>query len=197
MKRTTRELTGIALFIALTAIFSQISFPLPFTPVPFSCGLMAVYMSGILLKPNHALMAQIGYLLLGAIGLPVYSGFHGGISVLVGPTGGFLAMYPGMAALVSAAINRGAEEQGSANARSAGLYAKTALIMVLGLGLLYGGGVLWFSFVTKNSIGASLAMAIYPFVLPDLIKIGFCMAVFLPLRQRLYQMKLLPIGSAR
>ena len=77
MRRTT-QLTLTALFAALTAVFSQISFPLPFTPIIFTMGVMAVYLTAALLPKWYAMLAQLVYLLLGVIGLPVYSGIHGG-----------------------------------------------------------------------------------------------------------------------
>ena len=76
MKRTI-QITQIALFAALTAVFSQISFPVPMTPIVFTMGVMAVYLTAALLPKWQAFLALIVYLLLGAIGLPVYSGFHG------------------------------------------------------------------------------------------------------------------------
>ena len=98
MRRTT-QLTLTALFAALTAVFSQISFPLPFTPIIFTMGVMAVYLTAALLPKWYAMLAQLVYLLLGVIGLPVYSGFHGGLGTLLGPTGGYLMAYPIMALL--------------------------------------------------------------------------------------------------
>ena len=98
MKRTV-QITQIALFAALTAVFSQISFPVPMTPIVFTMGVMAVYLTAALLPKWQAFLALIVYLLLGAIGLPVYSGFHGGIGTLLGPTGGYLMAYPIMAFL--------------------------------------------------------------------------------------------------
>lgn len=69
MKRTV-QITQIALFAALTAVFSQISFPVPMTPIVFTMGVMAVYLTAALLPKWQAFLALIVYLLLGAIGLP-------------------------------------------------------------------------------------------------------------------------------
>ena len=69
MKRTL-QITQIALFAALTAVFSQISFPVPMTPIVFTMGVMAVYLTAALLPKWQAFLALIVYLLLGAIGLP-------------------------------------------------------------------------------------------------------------------------------
>lgn len=85
----TRRLTLTALFAALTAVLSQISFPIPFTPIVFTMGVMAVYLTAALLPKWNALLAQLVYLLLGAVGLPVFSGFNGGVGAILGPTGGY------------------------------------------------------------------------------------------------------------
>ena len=95
----TRRLTLTALFAALTAVLSQISFPIPFTPIVFTMGVMAVYLTAALLPKWNALLAQLVYLLLGAVGLPVFSGFSGGVGAILGPTGGYLIAYPVMAFL--------------------------------------------------------------------------------------------------
>ena len=100
---SVKSLTIIAFFAALTAVLAQIAIPIPFSPVPISFGLVAVYISGILLKPKHALYSQICYLILGMMGVPVFGGFKGGIGVLFGPTGGYLIVYPLMAWIVAMA----------------------------------------------------------------------------------------------
>ena len=87
-----RDLCLIAIFASLAAVTAQISIPIPFSPIPLSCGMIGVYTAGIMLAPRSAFFSQICYLLMGAVGLPVFSGFRGGIAVLFGPTGGYLAV---------------------------------------------------------------------------------------------------------
>ena len=79
-----------AMFAAITAVASQIIFPLGFTPVPFSCAMIAIYLCGALLDPRTAFFSQLAYLLAGAAGAPVFSYFSGGLHKLAGPTGGYL-----------------------------------------------------------------------------------------------------------
>ena len=90
MKRllTAKDLTIIGIFTAVTIVLAQIAIPLPFTPMPISFGLVAVYITGILLSPNQAILTQVIYLLLGAVGVPVFGNFRGGLGALFGPTGG-------------------------------------------------------------------------------------------------------------
>ena len=101
-KLDVRGMCLIGVFTALTAISAQIIIPLPFTPVPVSLSILAVYITGILLKPKYAVFTQIIYILLGLFaGAPVFGGFRGGFSVLAGPTGGYLITYPIMAFIIA------------------------------------------------------------------------------------------------
>jgi biotin transport system substrate-specific component len=89
-KLTVRSLVYVAFFTALTAVSSYISIPLPFSPVPFTAQTLAVMLTGLLLPPTLAGLSMLVYLLLGAIGAPVFSSGASGIGVLMGNTGGFL-----------------------------------------------------------------------------------------------------------
>ena len=99
--RKTRLLAIGGLFAALLAVFSQISIPLPFSPVPLSLGVLAVFLIGGLLPPRLVLGSVLAYLAMGVVGIPVFAGFLAGPGRLLGPTGGYLVAYPLMALLVS------------------------------------------------------------------------------------------------
>lgn len=99
MKSSVRSLVLSALMTALICLFSPVSFPVGITAVTLQTFIVAL--TGYILRPRSALLSVCAYLLLGACGLPVFSGFSGGIGVLTGPTGGFLAGFPVMALLVS------------------------------------------------------------------------------------------------
>jgi biotin transporter BioY len=83
-----------ALFAALTAAVAWFKIPLPFTPVPITLQTLAVLLSGVMLGSYYGALSMIIYLLLGAIGLPVFAGGGSGIGALLGPTGGYLFSYP-------------------------------------------------------------------------------------------------------
>ena len=185
-----KEITLIGIFAAITAILSQITLPLPFTPVPLSLSLVAVYTAGILLKPQHAVLSQLCYLLLGAIGLPIYAGFRGGFPALLGPTGGYLMAYPIIAGIVSWGINS-KPSQNLEKSTGNSLYVKSFALMLLAQFILYMGGTLWFSLVTGNTFSASLVMAVYPFIPLDGLKIAFCTAIIIPFRSRMLKLKIL------
>lgn len=83
-----------SLFAALTAAVAWFKIPLPFTPVPITLQTLVVLMSGAMLGSYYGALSMIIYLLLGAIGLPVFAGGSSGIGSLLGPTGGYLFSYP-------------------------------------------------------------------------------------------------------
>src|SRR3712207_1750584 len=83
-----------ALFAALTAACAWFKVPLPFTPVPITLQTLAVLLSGAMLGAYYGALSMIIYLILGAIGLPVFAGGGSGFGSLLGPTGGYLLSYP-------------------------------------------------------------------------------------------------------
>jgi len=103
---TLRSTVLVAAFTALIIVGAIFSFPAPWNPVvPFTMATLFVILSGMMLGPLRALAATGLYLFLGMIGLPVFAGGSGGIQVLAGPTGGFLAGYL-LAALFAGLISR-------------------------------------------------------------------------------------------
>jgi len=178
-----KGLAMAALFTALTAIMAQVAIPLPFTPIPISFGLVAVYITGILLKPKYAIAAQTGYLLMGLVGVPVFAGFQGGLGAMLGPTGGYLMAYPLMVGIVSVALN--GHGQCDKNNQKPRLMGKAAVFMCLAQIVLYLLGSAWWSLITGNSILFAVTLTVYPFVPLDLLKIAFCAVTVIPLRSRM------------
>ena len=188
---TAKEISIIAIFTAITVALSQISLLLPFSPVPISFGLVAVYITGIMLKPRHAIFVQVCYLLLGAVGVPVFSNFKGGIGALFGSTGGYLLVYPVMAWIVSMTLNSSASLRSERNQHKALIFVKAVISICAAHTILYLGGTAWLSVITGNTFLASLSLAVFPFIPLDIAKIVFCILVIVPLRSRLLSMNLL------
>lgn len=182
---TVQELTTIGIFTAVTAILSPFSIPLPITPVPITLGIAAVFITGILLRPKLAVFAQVCYLLLGAIGLPIFSGFGGGIGALLGPTGGYLIMYPFMAWVIAFALNGKKSVHAQNNRGKVWVFVKAGGAVVLAQILLYTGGTTWLSISTQSSFWASVTVAVYPYIVVDIVKAVVCIALFVPLRTRM------------
>ena len=93
-KNKLKGMVFAALFAALTAAVAWFKIPLPFTPVPITLQTLMVLLSGAMLGSYYGALSMIIYLIVGAIGLPVFAGGASGIGVLFGPTGGYLFSYP-------------------------------------------------------------------------------------------------------
>jgi biotin transport system substrate-specific component len=151
------------LFVAvLTAAASQLSFPLPFTPVPFTIQPMIVLVGAAALGPRLGALSQILYLTLGVMGLPVFAfspELPQGVARLMGPTGGYLMAYPIAAFVTGLLAERGLDRR----------YLTSILAMGVGLSVIFAGGVLWIARLAGTE--TALATGLYPFVVVDVIKI--------------------------
>lgn len=172
----TKELTRIAIFAAITACLAQIIIPLPFTPIFVSMGILAVLLTGAILTPKQAFFAELVYILLGAIGMPVFGGFKGGIGVLFGPTGGYLYTYPIMAWIISYTIEK--------SAHRSPIYQKLAMIlgMVIAMVICYAVGTIWLAYLNGITIYQAFMAAVVPFLLPDCLKIAVATLISIPVR---------------
>ncbi|MFA5561918.1 MAG: biotin transporter BioY [Eubacteriales bacterium] len=159
----TKDLTLIALFASLITVCSWISVP---AAVPFTLQTMAVFLAVGLLGGRRGSLAVAVYIALGAVGAPVFSGFRGGLGVLVGNTGGYIVGFLFAALLLWLLSRFWGEGQGV-----------LALSMLLGLLLCYTVGSAWFLWLsfragTALSLPTVLSWCVFPFVLPDLVKIA-------------------------
>lgn len=156
----TRSIAYVGLTVAVMAVSAWVSIPIG--PVPFTLQMFALSFAILVLKPKECLAAVACYLLIGAIGLPVFSGMRGGLGVLAGPTGGFLWGYV-FGALAAVGILRLARRRGVV-AEAAACIAFTAVSYVCG----------WAQYMLVMGVGpvAALATAVAPFVAVDLVKIA-------------------------
>ena len=157
------------LFAALMAICSLISIPLGFTPVPVNLATLGVFLAGGLLGKKYGTISIAVYVLLGAVGVPVFAGFRGGLSVLVGPTGGYIIGYIAAAFLVGLLTELLVPKAG----RSAGREILACIIaMIIGLFACYLLGTLWFMISTHTGVWAALISCVFPFLPGDALKIA-------------------------
>ena len=157
-KLSTRELVLCALFTAAMAVLSQIVVPMP--GVPFNLGVLGVFLCGGLLRPGAALLALLCYLLLGAVGVPVFAGFAGGPAALLGATGGYLMAYPVMAWLVARLVRLA----------GGGSFRRRFWAMAAALIPCYLLGTAWFAVYMDRSFAAAAMAACLPFIPFDLLK---------------------------
>ena len=164
-------MTRTALMAAVTAVAAQIAIPLPFSPVPFTLQVLAVILSGLLLGPRYGALAQAIYVLVGAVGVPVFAQFSSGLGKVLGPTGGYLVSYPLAAAIAGLAASAAANAT-----RRRALWA-SFLWGCVGLAIIYALGATWLAVVTQLPFSAALAQGVLPFVPFDLIKVGLAALV--------------------
>ncbi len=161
------------LFIAaLTAAASQISVPLPFTPVPFTLQPMIVLLGGAALGSRLGLASQVLYLAAGLAGLPVFAAapeLPQGFARLMGPTGGYLLSYP-LAAFVAGLLAERAFDR---------RFLTSAVAMTAGLIVIFAGGVLWLALFMPgpSPVAAAARAGLLPFLLADLLKVVIAAAV--------------------
>lgn len=157
-------ITHTTLFIAMTTVFSWVS--IPFIPVPITLQTMAVLLTGSIMK-RYAGIPMAMYLLLGAIGLPVFHNGAAGLGVLIGPTGGYLVGFVPAAILVGLCY-----EQESEKIQMAGLGLATLVIYLFGLS--------WLVYSVPMNLVAAFTTGMLPFIPGDIIK---AMAAFLITRR--------------
>jgi biotin transport system substrate-specific component len=156
------QMLSVGFVTVLTAAAAQLSFPLPFTPVPFTIQPMIVLIGAAALGSRLGALAQIFYLMLGVAGLPVFAfspELPQGIARLLGPTGGYLMAYPIAAFVTGLLAERGLDRH----------YLSSIAAMGVGLSVIFLGGVLWIA--SAAGIETALATGLYPFVIVDVIKV--------------------------
>lgn len=171
----TRNLVLAALFAALTAVCSQIQIPLPM--VPINLALFVVHLCGALLGAKWGALSMCAYALLGAVGVPVFSGFASGPAVLFGKTGGYILGYILCALLV-----------GLLSRRLGFTFPKLCLSMVIGVAVCYVFGTAWFMVISGLNLATSLSYCVLPFLPGDAVKIVLAVILTRQLDRRLPKM---------
>ena len=157
-KSTVFNMTSCALMAALMCVLCPVSVPIG--PIPISLSILVILLTVYVLGTWRALVSYTVYLLLGAVGMPVFSGFQGGLAKLAGPTGGYLAGF-WLMILVAGIIM----EKGKRN------LLVTILGMLVGVAIDYAVGTAWFVFQTESTVVHALDVCVYPFIPFDVAKI--------------------------
>ena len=161
--RTTKNIVFIGLFAAIVAVLSQLSIPLP-TNVPITLQTFAVALAGYFLGWKKGTIALVVYVLLGAVGAPVFSGWKGGYTVLTGFTGGFIYGFIIMALMCGL---------GSSLFSSKKISGKVIAVALGIAGLLIDHfcGAVQYAFVAKISLSKSIWVVSVPFLVKDIISV--------------------------
>ena len=175
----TYDMAYIAVFAVLMAICSWISIP---TAIPFTLQTFAVFLAVIVLGGKRGTMSVLVFVLLGAVGVPVFAGFTGGLYVILGNTGGYIIGFL-FAGLLMWLMER--------------LFGRKmwvqAASMLLGMVTYYVFGTIWFMIVYMRTTGpvgltAVLGWCVIPFIIPDLIKAALALLLGNTLRKPLASM---------
>lgn len=169
-------MTKIALMTAVICILSPIGIPIPISPVAFTLGTFSLYLCIYVLSPKEALMATGLYLLIGAVGIPVFSGYTAGISRFASPTGGYLVGYLFLVAIGAFFIKRYPNQWGM-----------HLLGMILGTIVTYSIGTFWMAQVTGVGFLAALPMGALVFLPLDFVKMGLAIVVGRGLRRYVWR----------
>lgn len=160
-----------AIGAALIAVLAQISIPIG--PVPFTLQNFAIGLIATVFRPREAVLSVGLYLLLGAIGLPVFAGGGAGFHVLVGPSAGYLWFDLLYAGVTSYLIHKNSN------------YVRIFIANLLGDSLVFVGGILSLHFLAGMPLDKALAVGVIPFIIPDLAKIIAISFIGKPLLKRL------------
>lgn len=172
------NMTSCALMAALMCVLCPVSVPIG--PIPISLSILVILLTVYVLGTWRALVSYTVYLLLGAVGMPVFSGFQGGLAKLAGPTGGYLAGF-WLMILVAGIIM----EKGKRN------LLVTILGMLVGVAIDYAVGTTWFVFQTESTVVHALDVCVYPFIPFDVAKIVIAVLLGSVVYQGLQKAKLL------
>lgn len=153
----TIDLVYIGLFAALIAVCAWIAIPLT---VSVTLQTFAVCLTAGLLGWKRATLTTIVYILLGIIGLPVFTGFNSGIAAVTGPTGGYIVGFIFTALIVGFSVEKVGRK-----------IWQNILFMVIGILVCYLFGTVWFVIAYKVSFVSALSTCVIPFLLPDAVKI--------------------------
>jgi biotin transport system substrate-specific component len=169
----TKSITLIGLMAAVTCIMGPLSLSIPVSPVPISLTIFAIYLSVYVLGMKKGTLSTIIYLLIGLIGIPVFSSFSSGPAKLLGPTGGYLIGYIFLALICGFFI----DHWNNRLIQFAGL--------VVGCLVCYIFGTAWLAYQASMSFNAALAAGVIPFIPGDLVKIVIALIVGPEIRKRL------------
>lgn len=158
-KTTTKDLTTMTLLTALLCVSSYIIIPLPFSLASITAQTIIINLIAFLLKPKQAFTTIGVFLLLGLIGIPVFSGGGAGPAKLFGPTGGYLLGYL-LAATVISLLRKNKNN----------IKKNIFLSIVVGMPIIYILGAAYMEFLTKMNFKALILTSVLPFIPLDILK---------------------------
>jgi biotin transport system substrate-specific component len=176
-KRNIYHLTMMGIMAAVICVLGPMSIPIG--PVPVSFTNLAIFLGLYLLGWKRGSISFLVYMLIGMVGMPVFSGYAGGFGKLLGPTGGYIIGFLPMAVVAGWVMDH-------TQSRLAHLVG-----MILGTAICYTLGTAWFCFQAGYAVGAALSLCVFPFIPWDLGKMVVAMTLGPVIRKRLEKAGLL------
>lgn len=182
MKSKTLNIVYIGISAALIAICSWISIPLP-SGIPVTLQTMGVCLVAGILGTKRSTLATLVYILLGLIGVPVFSQFRSGPAFLFGNTGGYIIGFI-FTALIVGAMSDYIEKKNIVKVKK---YVLLTVSMIVGIAVCYVFGTAWFAYIwAKTQEPAALATilgwCVIPYIIPDIVKIVFAVIISVPVK---------------
>lgn len=158
MNKKIKDIAIISVAAAMICVVSPVSIPIG--DIPISLATFIIYLIAAIIGPKKGTISVLVYILVGIIGIPVFSSYRAGIGVIVGVTGGYIVGYIPLALLTGIFIYK-----------CKGKIWMYPIGMILGTIVCYFIGTIWYMFNTNNNLISSLLVCVVPFLLFDLIKI--------------------------
>ena len=179
-KTNIKDMCQIAAFTAIICVISQLSIPMP-AGVPITLQTFIIPLAAVIMGTKKGTITSVIYILLGAVGAPVFAGMKGGLDTVLGMTGGFIVSFPIIALL--AGIGYSAGRKCSAKSNKTAFYVVFVLGLILGASLNYLVGTVWFAVVTGGTIKEAFVACVVPFIPTTFIKIAMVAVVGPIIRQ--------------
>jgi biotin transport system substrate-specific component len=177
-----RSMVVSALFAAIIAVLAQVSVPIPFSPVPITGQTLGVFLTGAILGGRLGAVSLVVYLLLGAIGIPVFAQGRGGLPVIAGPSGGFLLGFVLGVYLLGKIVETAPRVT----------YWRLVVGMALCMVTYYLVGTVQLALVAQLTPSKALMLGVVPFLPLDLVKLFVGASLALAVRRALHQAGLVP-----
>lgn len=170
------NLMGVLSFVVLTALGGYIRIPLPFTPVPITLQTFFVILAGALLGGRLGTLSQIGYLSLGAAGLPIFQSYGSGLAHITGPTGGYLLGFLIAPAVVAKLISK---------KRERATFAWVTFSMLIGSLIILTLGSIHLANFMHIRLEKAIVLGMLCFLPGDFVKIAFASSIYMGLKKRI------------
>lgn len=175
VSKTVCRIIGVGAFVILIALGAWVRIPLPFTPVPITLQTFFVLLAGATMGPMLGMASCTSYVILGCMGLPIFFGGGGGLTHLLGPTGGYLIGF----VVASWMVGRLIRAKEKAN------FLWVVMAMVFGSLVIYGLGSSWLAMMVGLDIKRAFLMGTVPFLPGDGIKVLLAASLYERAQKRL------------